>query len=64
MYTVYDHEPADGSPCKLCRGSSVVMLSDVPLCLSHYGQEMNLSDQEALEFLKNTCKISIPNVAS
>jgi len=64
MYTVYDHDFTDGSPCKLCGNPSVVILSDVKLCLSHYGQEMNLSDQEALEFLKNTCKISIPNVAS
>ena len=64
MYTVYDHDPTDGSPCKLCGGPSVVILSDVPLCLSCHGREMNLSDQEALEFLRDTCKISIPNVAS
>ncbi len=64
MYTVYDHEPADETPCRLCGGPSVVMLSDVGLCLSHYGQEMNLSDQEALKFLEDTCKIPVPNVVS
>jgi len=64
MYTVYDHEPADGTPCKLCGGPSVVILSGVSLCLSNYGREMNLSDQEALKYLKDICKIPVPNVAS
>jgi len=63
MYTVHDHEPTDGTPC-LCGSPSVVNLSDVSLCLLCYGREMNLSDQEALEFLKDTCKIPLPNPAS
>ena len=63
MYTVHDHEPTDGTPC-LCGSPSVVRLSDVPLCLSCHGREMNLSDQEALKFLKDICKIPISDVAS
>ena len=63
MYTFHDHEPTDGTP-GLCGSPSVVNLYDVSLCLLCYGREMNLSDQEALEFLKDTCKIPLPNPES
>lgn len=61
MYTVYDHEPTDGAPCQLCRSPSAVRLSDVPLCSSCYGREMNLSHREAISFLKDTCGIILQN---